>query len=259
MRRDTRIRIVACAVVVVAALLFSGEPWEPLDPHTFADTRSLAGVPNAADLLSSFAIVFVGLSGVRLCWGGITAELPGFPVRAETLVWLLFFGAVALTGAGSAFYHADPADDTIFWDRLPLSLALAAYIAAALTERVGLREGLLTLPVLLVFAMLSVFFSSPGDLRYYIALQTVAVLIVPLLCALLAGPYTRAPDWYAAAGLYVLAKIAELCDHMVYALGQVVSGHTLKHLLTAAAVFVLVRMLRLRVHDSTTVEIRPDA
>jgi len=57
----------------------------------------------------------------------------------------------------------------------------------------------------------------------------------------------------------VLAKIAELCDHMVYALGQVVSGHTLKHLLTAAAVFVLVRMLRLRVHDSTTVEIRPDA
>ena len=55
------------------------------------------------------------------------------------------------------------------------------------------------------------------------------------------------------------AKIAELGDHTVYALGQVVSGHTLKHLLTAAAVFVLVRMLRLRVHDSTVVDIHPDA
>lgn len=260
LRRDTRIRIVACTVVVIAALLFTREPWKPPHLHAFADTRSLAGVPNAANVLSSLAFVIVGLSGVRRCWSGIAVDLPGFVVRAEALVWLLFFGAVTVTGAGSAFYHADPSDDSIFWDRLPLSLALAAFIAAALTERVGVREGLLTLPVLLVFALLSVlFWSRTDDLRYYVALQAVAIVIVPLLCALLVGPYTRARDWYAAVGLYVLAKIAEWGDHTLYSAGQVISGHTLKHLLAGAAVFVLVRMLRLRTRDSTAIDIRPDA
>ena len=38
---------------------------------------------------------------------------------------------------------------------------------------------------------------------------------------------------------YALAKAAEVFDHEVYAAGQLLSGHTLKHLLAAAGLAVL--------------------
>jgi hypothetical protein len=141
-----------------------------------------------------------------------------------------------------------PTDDTLLWDRLPLGLAIAGFVAAAITERVGVREGLLTLPVLLIFTLLSVLLWYYGqDQRYYFALQAVAIITVPLLCALLTGPYTGSTAWFVTAGLYFLAKLAELLDHSIYALGHVISGHTLKHLLAALAVWVLARHLQHRI------------
>ena len=42
------------------------------------------------------------------------------------------------------------------------------------------------------------------------------------------------------------AKVTEVLDARIYALGGIVSGHTLKHLIAALAVYWLLRMLRLR-------------
>ena len=42
---------------------------------------------------------------------------------------------------------------------------------------------------------------------------------------------------------YGLAKVAELEDVSIYRLGGVVSGHTLKHLVAAAGIGILVWML----------------
>ena len=53
-------------------------------------------------------------------------------------------------------------------------------------------------------------------------------------------------NWYAI-GLYALAKAAEMKDMEVFTLtDRVVSGHTLKHLLAAGAIFALLVMLRRR-------------
>ncbi|MND08411.1 hypothetical protein D3C83_309950 [compost metagenome] len=50
-----------------------------------------------------------------------------------------------------------------------------------------------------------------------------------------------------ALGLYVVAKFAELWDREIYSLtGNLFSGHTLKHLLAAAGVLVILMMLRKR-------------
>jgi hypothetical protein len=45
---------------------------------------------------------------------------------------------------------------------------------------------------------------------------------------------------------YVLAKILEETDKQVFALGHIVSGHTLKHLAAAAAGYWILRMLTSR-------------
>ena len=47
-------------------------------------------------------------------------------------------------------------------------------------------------------------------------------------------------------GLYALAKALEALDKPIFAVGHMVSGHTLKHLAGAAAGFCILRMLQKR-------------
>ena len=68
-----------------------------------------------------------------------------------------------------------------------------------------------------------------------------------LIAAFPASRYSHGKLLLWAAGWYGLAKIFETCDLGVYRqLGGTLSGHTIKHLLAAGAVFAVVRQLRLR-------------
>ena len=44
--------------------------------------------------------------------------------------------AYVLTAFGSAWYHAQPSDATLVWDRLPMALGFAGLVAGTLTDRV---------------------------------------------------------------------------------------------------------------------------
>ena len=84
-----------------------------------------------------------------------------------------------------------------------------------------------------------------GDLRFYGAIQVYAVLVL-LLMLFLPGRYTRTADPGVVVGLYVLAKLFEIFDKSIFALGRVVSGHTLKHIAAGLAGYWIVRMLQRR-------------
>ncbi len=59
--------------------------------------------------------------------------------------------------------------------------------------------------------------------------------------------YTQGHLLVWAAAFYGLAKVFETFDLGIYRmLGGTVSGHSIKHLLAAGAVFAVVRQLRLR-------------
>src|SRR5207244_5710685 len=93
--------------------------------HLFADQRTWLGVPRAADVLSNLAFVAVGLLGA------ITLLSPRrLPLRSATAtsLWCVAAGFV-LTGVGSAWYHSQPNDATLLWDRLPMTLVLAGVIS----------------------------------------------------------------------------------------------------------------------------------
>lgn len=57
---------------------------------------------------------------------------------------------------------------------------------------------------------------------------------------------SRSADPYRAVALYGAALLSESHDRHIYALGQIIGGHTLKHPLAALAVYQVVRMLRRR-------------
>jgi hypothetical protein len=66
--------------------------------------------------------------------------------------------------------------DHLLWDRLPIVIAIAALLSAALVERLSRTAGLWALPLLVVLAVLSVLYwywteqQGAGNLNFYIVM-----------------------------------------------------------------------------------------
>lgn len=249
--RRSRLALVALAAAlpVLLALALPAMP-QPQAYHDFADQRTLAGIPNFGDVVSNAAFLLVGSAG--LAWLA-RHRRRAFLEPGEIWIWLVLFAATALIALGSAWYHLAPDNLRLYRDRLPMTLAFMAITAGVLADRVHPRVGLAALPVLLVLGVAGATLwlwselQGQGDLRPYLLVQAVPLCAAPVLIALFPSRYTRGGDVLIAAGLYLLALLAELLDHALFAAtGEVISGHSLKHLLAALAVFWLLRMLQRR-------------
>lgn len=235
------------AVIAVITLAIPPIP-QPLSYHNFADHRGWLGIPNFGDVASNIPFAIVGLWGLIVLYA---RKAPPFIDRRERWAYLVMFGALVLTAVGSAYYHLDPNNARLVWDRVPIMIVFMALLTAVIVERVGVLTGLLLFPVLEIVGVASVLvwrageLHGHGDLRFYAAVQVYAILIL-LLALLLPARYTRGSDFVVVVGFYALAKILEEADRQVFALGQVVSGHTLKHLAAAAAGYWILRMLEKR-------------
>lgn len=225
----------------LAWLMFGhGEPI-PQDRgyHLFADGRSCLGIPNFGNIVSNGLFLLIGVAGVRHCLR-----------RREGAwrAWLVFFAGVALVFFGSSWYHRAPTDDTLVWDRLPMTIGFMALFAALVSEHLDPRLELRLLASALAVGVFSVFWWQwSGDLRIYIWVQGAPLLAIPYLIAAFPGRYDRCHYLLYGVGLYALAKVAELLDHEIYAVtAAAISGHSLKHLLAALAVFCVLRMLQTR-------------
>jgi hypothetical protein len=240
--------LVLAAAVGIAALLLPRTP-QPLSYHHFADRRSWHGIPNFGDVASNILFLVAGVWGLAFLCGKSSQER--FIDARERWPYVLVFLGLLLTAFGSAYYHLAPDNARLLWDRLPMTVVFMPLVAAMIQERVNVKLGLWLLPVLMAVGIGSVFQwrwseqQGAGDLRFYAAVQLYALLA--LLAALLLPPrYTRGSDLLVVAGLYVLAKICEAADRQIFALGSLVSGHTLKHLAAGSAGYFILRMLRKR-------------
>ena len=248
-RFKTPVLLLAPAVVIaLIALLLPPIP-QPMSYHQFADQRSWLGIPNFGDVVSNLPFAIVGM------WGLIFLLQPSaenrFSDPRERWIYVLMFAGLLLTAFGSAYYHLAPGNARLVWDRLPIMIVFMALVDAVIAERVSVKAGLWLLPALLAIGGGSVLqwraseLHAHGDLRFYAAVQVYSIVV--LLFALLLPPkYTRGSDLAVVVGLYVLAKILETADRQVFAIGHIVSGHTLKHLAAAAGSYWILRMLQKR-------------
>jgi len=201
--------------------------------HQFADQRELFGIPNFWNVVSNLPFMVVGAVG-----------LLQFHRDATTTV--LFIG-IFLTGFGSSYYHLDPDDSTLFWDRLPMTICFAAILSTVVEERVDARAGVMLLRPLLAIGIFSLLlWRWTDDLRLYAWAQFFPFLTLVLILRLFPAKYTGTRYWVIAAALYALAKLLEFLDAKIYSLGLIVSGHTLKHLAAAAASLAILRLLQTR-------------
>jgi hypothetical protein len=155
---------------------------------------------------------------------------------ARALAVLFLFAGLLLTAWGSSYYHLALDNARLVWDRLPMTIGFMSLVAAIIAERIDVNTGLLLLPVLLAIGIASV-------AQWHVSEVRVCALLVVLLALCMQPRYTRTYDLAMVGGFYVLAKILETEDRTVFSLGNVVSGHTLKHLAAAGAGFRIVYML----------------
>ncbi len=225
---------------------------QPQSYHNFADHRSFLGIPNFGDVASNLPFAVIGL------WGLVFLQLTNSNKTSEHFIdprelWPYFFVflGLLLTAFGSSYYHLNPNNATLVWDRLPMTITFMAMVAAVIVERINVRLGLWLLPVLLVVGLSSVFqwywseLQGAGDLRFYASVQAYSALVI-LLGLLMPRRYTRTADFGYVIGFYALAKVLETFDKPIFAALHFVSGHTLKHLAAAAAGYCILRMVHLR-------------
>ena len=212
--------------------------------HLFADQRTLLGLPHFWNVVSNAPFFFVGAYGL---WAWRRAR---WQHHHDRWAWLVVALSGFLIGAGSGYYHYNPDNQTLFWDRLPMTLGFMGVFAAVISERVSARAGWWLLGPFLIWGVVSVEvwrrteLAGSGDLRMYALVQFYPMLAIPLILWLFPPRYTASHRVWQMILWYMAAKILEAADVPIHQLfGQQMSGHALKHLAAAMALWMPLCML----------------
>ena len=241
---NRNLALFSSAIAIIVATFVLVAPWpQPPSYHEFADTRTIAGIANFWNVASNIAFLVPGIAGLRYLSG---PETPGLTEGTRTTYRVLFAGLV-LTAIGSSWYHLAPANETLVWDRLPMTIISMTLTAAIIAEFVSLDAGRKLLWPLLLTGFASVIYWSwteahgNGDLRPYGLVIFLPLIFIPAIVLTSRSPFDSNQYLLHALGLYLLAKLAEHFDQEIFAVGQLLSGHAIKHLFAAAALWVLLR------------------
>ncbi len=228
----------AFAAAICVMLIAHGPIQQDQEYHRFADGRGILDVPNFWNVISNMAFLVFG------AWGLITLYRSRSTLLPMRTAYLVFFIGSSLVAFGSAYYHIDPNDHTLVWDRLPMTIAFMAFFAAIVGRYVRATIGERSLGPMLLMGLASVlWWRIDGDLRPYLLVQFLPILLIPAVLLLYPAKSPGTRYLWALLGMYVFAKVLEIYDAPIYeALGM--SGHALKHIAAAIGVSCVVLAVR---------------
>ena len=228
--------VVAFAIFVIAAvfLLTSAVPQDPAY-HAFIDSRSLLGVPNFWNVFSNLPFLIVGVAGLAF----VKRNADKVCVSTTEMAYHVFFIGIFLTAFGSSYYHLAPSNETLLWDRLPMTIGFAGLVTIIVAEFVSARAARMLLLPLLIVGFASVAYwawtesRGVGDLRPYAIVQFLPMLMIPVILLTHKPVIGEARYFWWMLAFYVLAKLLEFFDADIFAFGYLISGHSLKHVAAA--------------------------
>ncbi|SRR6266700_782105 len=217
---------------------------QPESYHHFADTRALVGIANAGDVLSNLAFLLAGGLGLYFSLRATFAL-----TREQQWAYATMFAGLVLTCFGSGYYHLAPDNARLVWDRLPMTIAMAGLIGALMTDRFG-PKSVRIIPLIAAIGIGTVIQwgwsedHGHGDLRWYAFYQGMVMITAVVFLLLFSSQRQGTREFVIVALANFAAKMFELADKPIFALGGVVSGHTLKHLSAGLGFIPLVLLLR---------------
>ena len=245
--------LIVALTAVLAAFFISPIAQDP-SYHNFADQRRILGIPHFWNVVSNLPLAVVGLLGLRSLITGSVA----YGVQQLRTGYLVIFLGIILTGLGSSYYHLNPSNQTLVWDRLPMTVAFMAFFSVIIGENINLTVGRRLLWPLVFAGIASVAYwnitdmRGSGDLAPYALAQFLPMLLIPLILILFRSHLSRNVYVWAVLAAYALAKVAEQLDEVVFLWLGIVSGHTLKHILAALSGYFLLLALQRRRRVSIT-------
>lgn len=245
-RTGAAVQWLEAALLAAVLALLALALWGPVlhdhpHQHGFADQRTLWGIPCALDVLSNLPFALAGAWGLVL----LGRVRPGALDAATRATARLFCAGLLLTAAASSWYHWQPDNAGLLWDRLGMAVAFAGMLGLAAAQRVSPRAGSATALVALAAGPLAVlWWAHTSNLLPWAVVQLGGMLLVLALACLPQRAGALALRLGAVIAWYGAAKLLELGDHAVFeATGQWVAGHSLKHLAAAAAAWPVLRAL----------------
>ena len=235
------ITVILLLFTVIIAVLMQDPMAQSLEYHRFSDDRTMLSVPNFLNVASNLAFVFVGILGL---YGLVSRNLVGL-TELKAGYFLLFLG-LFLIGLGSSYYHLSPNNQTLVWDRLPMTLSFMSLYAIVLAEYVSVELGRRLLYPLVILGCASVFYwhytegLGEGDLRFYFLVQYLPLITIPFILLLLKPAFSHGNSYWWLILSYLTAKIFEHFDAEVFDAMSQISGHTLKHLVAALGMWLLI-------------------
>jgi len=238
--------IFGSSFIFIIGLLAVGGVEQPQMYHQFADDRTLLGIPNALDVLSNLIFLFVGGIGLAVVMQMNRAD-EGFQNRFELIILASIFVGITGVFLGSVWYHLQPSDSSMVWDRIPMTIIFASLCSLIIADRLSVELAKKVHFPFIAIGILSVlFWHWSGDLRIYIFVKHEPILLILILLVFGTATYDRGIDWLVALWIFFIATALEVADSMIYDLTGVVAGHTLKHLAAGWACWVLLNMVRKR-------------
>lgn len=241
--------IIVFSISLIASIfIFIGPIEQPQNYYNFSDKNNYFGVNNFFNVISNIPFLLVGLFGLILDKNKKLTH----DNYSITPVYSVFFLGIFLTSFGSSWFHLNPSSETLVWDRLPMTIGFMALTTGLLSEYLKRELQQYLLYPLLLIGFTSVIYwhfteqAGRGDLRPYALVQFLPLLIIPAVVVTHKPRYTRSWDLIWVFIFYVLAKVMEHFDHAIHQLLGSISGHSIKHLLAAAATYMALRMLQRR-------------
>jgi hypothetical protein len=228
--------------LIALTLLLIGLMWSKLPRYDkatyfeFADTRIVLNIQNAGDVLSNLPFLFVGLWGI---YGVFRKKSLLFPSYKHGFI-ILAVGTI-LTCFGSIYFHLNPNLSTLFWDRLPMTVGFTGLMGLLISDRIGLSVGIKATYALVLLGLISIigWHLAWFDLRPYLCVQYGCLIFALLTLLLTQSNVLKNSQILLALSLYIVAKFTELYDQSIFDSLQLISGHTLKHLLAAVAIYIM--------------------
>lgn len=203
--------------------------------HRFADVNHLMGVANFHNVMTNLPFCIFGFIGIRDYYKN---------KDNYSISWLVFFIGVFLVGPGSAYYHYEPNNFTLVWDRLPMTIGFMGLACAIFCELYKVKNEIPYLLALIVIGFSTViYWYQVDDLRPYYWVQLAPIVSVLYISAVMPTKTLKPKYLVGAVLFYVAAKLTERNDAIILDIVHY-SGHSIKHILASICVYILIKMKR---------------
>lgn len=237
--KHLNIILLTIGLVLILVLIFN-----PIEQnqmyHTFCDSKVLFGMPNFWNVVTNLPFLIIG------CYGFIKSG----KIQQGKRQYITLFIGVVLVSIGSAYYHINPSDSSLVWDRLPMTFIFMALVSILISDFFNQNVGnILLLPLLLLGIASILIWDITGDLRLYAFLQFYPMIAIPIVLLFNASKISITLKYWLLLLFYVIAKSFEYFDCTIYELSNGVGGHALKHVFSAIGLLVFIILMN-KTHKS---------